>query len=237
MNFAVHTQARTTPTGAHPPIPEWAGHYWYVLRLAALQASPELTDGQRLAMVQYFHGFSVALPCKECTEHFVEHWVTDPFTREMAGDAVAAGQWVEQLKAAIEGRVKARAGANAGAATSSASMALAASVLSPAPTPVPPAVARNRFSGARSAAVTPLAAAGATQAASGRQSSVFERQGLGFVRGSGPAGSHGTRGPVSAGRAAATAPARAQNQSVPRPVARPLQYTGGCASCGGRRGG
>jgi hypothetical protein len=95
------------PTSSTPPIPEWAGHYWYVLRCGALQAHAELADPA--ALVAWFHGFTVTTPCPECRAHYTADWATLPFTEDHAKDPVVAMKWVEDLRGRIEDRKRAAA--------------------------------------------------------------------------------------------------------------------------------
>ena len=105
------------PSSPAPPIPEWAGHFWYVLRCGALQARAEASDEDVTALVAWFHAFRVTTPCPDCRKHYADDWERWPFTADHAHDPVKAMAWVEDLRARIQGR---KAGASSAVASASA---------------------------------------------------------------------------------------------------------------------
>lgn len=92
------------PSSNTPPVKEWAGHFWYVLRTAALQACDTLTDDAAQTLARGFEAMKVMLPCAECRGHYARDWDTLPFTLEHAKDPVLAMRWVEDLRLRIEAR-------------------------------------------------------------------------------------------------------------------------------------
>jgi hypothetical protein len=100
----------TVPSSNNPPIPEWAPHYWYILRCAALQAHPDNNDNTAVHLMNFFASMTVVTPCPECREHYVEDWVVEPFTLDHARHTEAAMRWVEDLRLKVEARVKAKLG-------------------------------------------------------------------------------------------------------------------------------
>jgi len=100
----------TVPSSNNPPIPEWAPHYWYILRCAALQAHPDNNDNTAVHLVNFFASMTVVTPCPECREHYVEDWLVEPFTMAHARHTDGAMRWVEDLRLKVEARVKAKMG-------------------------------------------------------------------------------------------------------------------------------
>lgn len=92
------------PTSDTPPIPEWADHYWYVLRSSALQARPDFTDNEAKLLVSSFEAYKLTTPCPKCRGHYASDWKENPFTAEHAKDPLAAMHWVEELRRRIEER-------------------------------------------------------------------------------------------------------------------------------------
>lgn len=115
------------PTSDSPPIPEWAGHLWYTLRVGALQASATFTDDQVARFIEWFKGFSLTLPCPDCRRHYTEDLERYPFTAAHAKDPVLAMTWVEDLRARIENRKQA----------AGAGRAVGKPTVPPTPTPHP----------------------------------------------------------------------------------------------------
>jgi hypothetical protein len=132
----------TVPSSNNPPIPEWAPHYWYILRCAALQAHPDNDDNTATHIVNFFSSMTVVTPCPECREHFIEDWLAEPFTLAHAKHTEAAMRWVEDLRLKVEARVKAKLGTvppvmvqvAAGAEAASAATAAAAAASAAAAT-------------------------------------------------------------------------------------------------------
>lgn len=125
----------SVPTSNSPPIPEWADHFWYVLRVSALQANDKLSDEDVATLVQSFYSYRVTLPCPMCREHYVADWELFPFTTEHAKSALVAMKWVEDLRIRIEGRKKTGGGA-----------AVVATAAVPVPVSVPvPAVSARTY--------------------------------------------------------------------------------------------
>jgi hypothetical protein len=94
------------PSSNSPPINEWCHPFWYVLRAAALQASPKLTDAQAALLIAHFESYKVVTPCVECSTNYATDWETFPFTAAEARSADAAMRWVEDLRLRIEARRK-----------------------------------------------------------------------------------------------------------------------------------
>lgn len=92
----------SVPSSDTPPIPEWANHYWYVMRASALQAKPELTDAEAGQLMASMQAYSVVTPCEKCRAHHAAYFAAHPFTVEQARSPTLALQWVEALKADIE---------------------------------------------------------------------------------------------------------------------------------------
>lgn len=102
------------PTSNIPPIHEWAKHYWYTLRSAALQAGMVYVDAEGAVvdeeatalkaaqLIGFFRGMCAALPCPECREHYTADWEKYPFTSVQATDHVQAIIWLESLNERIE---------------------------------------------------------------------------------------------------------------------------------------
>jgi hypothetical protein len=112
-SMAVNTAKQrhpTVPSSNNPPIPEWAPHYWYILRCAALQAHPDNNDNTAVHLMNFFASMTVVTPCPECREHYVEDWLVEPFTATHARSPEAAMRWVEDLRLKVEARVKAKLG-------------------------------------------------------------------------------------------------------------------------------
>jgi len=101
---SIRQRHHSVPTSNSPPIPEWADHFWYVMRVAALQASDKLSDEEVTTLIQSFHAYGLTLPCPKCREHYVADWASFPFTAEHAKSALAAMKWVEDLRIRIEER-------------------------------------------------------------------------------------------------------------------------------------
>lgn len=99
----------TVPTSNAPPIPEWAGPYWYVIRCTALQARPDTSDADVARAIAFFESLCGLLPCPECRGHYTEDWPKFPYTVTQARDPVAAMTWVENLRQRIEARKAAEA--------------------------------------------------------------------------------------------------------------------------------
>jgi len=97
----------SVPSSDSPQIYEWAGHYWYVLRASALQASETISDENAALLVQAFETYAVTLPCPECRAHYASDWAVHPYTATHARSALASMKWVEDLRLRIEGRKKA----------------------------------------------------------------------------------------------------------------------------------
>jgi hypothetical protein len=139
---AIRQTHPSVPTSNSPPIPEWASHFWYAMRVGALQANDKLTDEEAASLVAWFQAFTVVLPCAECRAKYVLDWAAEPFTVVQAKDTVAAMKWVEDLRIKIEGQTK-----------STKAVAAAA----PAPAPAPPAAPALRTARSAVAARQPLA--------------------------------------------------------------------------------
>ena len=135
------------PSSESPPVPEWACHAWYVMRMGALQATDKLTDEAAASLVSWFRGFETALPCAECRLQYVQDWEAEPFTTAHAHNTMAAMKWVEDLRIKIEGKAKTKKAAAAAPTPPRVRLGSAA-----AKTPAPAAVATPR-------AVKPAAAA------------------------------------------------------------------------------
>lgn len=105
------------PSSNQPPIQEWAGHYWYVIRAMALQASEDLDDNEASHLVNFMASLAVGLPCPECRDHFIGDWLEDPYTLDHAKNHHLSMHWVEELRRKTDLRVleKKRAAAGAGA--------------------------------------------------------------------------------------------------------------------------
>lgn len=136
------------PSSNQPPIPEWAGHLWYMIRVAALQAREDLDDNTAAHLVNFMASLAVVTPCPKCRQHFAEDWADTPFTLLHAKSSVRAINWVEELHHKVDVRVRAeKAAAGAAAATSAATAAATAAVYS-APVahaaPVAPSIAMSR---------------------------------------------------------------------------------------------
>lgn len=128
----------TIPTSDSPEMPEWTGHYWYVMRCAALQAKPSLTDSQIDDLVGFFQSLRITTPCPDCRKHYTDDWVTLPFTRHHATDAGRAMQWVEDLRQRIEERKDKDLAAKKHTKIATATATTAASASAPAPPPRAP---------------------------------------------------------------------------------------------------
>lgn len=96
----------SVPTSNVPPIREWADHFWYTIRTAALQARTDISAEDAQLLVDAFHALCVTLPCPECRGHYKADWALFPFTLAHARDCVAAMHWVEELRIRIEARKK-----------------------------------------------------------------------------------------------------------------------------------
>jgi hypothetical protein len=94
----------SVPTSNSPPIPEWAGAYWYVLRCGALQAGADKVGAAAEDLVAWFKGFEHTTPCPECRAHYKKDWETTPFTTAHAASPLEAMRWVEDLRMRIETR-------------------------------------------------------------------------------------------------------------------------------------
>ena len=155
------------PTSNAPPTWEWSKPSWYVLFLDALQASPDLNDGDAALLVHAFEARKITLPCGECRGHYATDWDTHPFTLEHARSAALATAWVQALKDRVDARVAAEKKAEAAAAA----VPPRGAAVQPRGAAVPRSVQRggsttNRFatrtpmvSAVRAAAATRLAAA------------------------------------------------------------------------------
>ena len=114
----------SAPTEDSPVPSEWGPPEWYVLRLAAKQASPALSADDAAALVALFKSFYMALPCVQpCRENYLTDFESAPFTLAHAADPVAAAKWVDDL----DERVKARKRASASSSSASSSGAVAPS--------------------------------------------------------------------------------------------------------------
>lgn len=96
------------PSSNQPPIPEWANSFWYMIRIAALQARRDLDDNAAAHVVNFMASMAVVLPCPDCRMHFVEDWHVEPFTMDHARSPVKAMHWVEELRLKVERRVQAQ---------------------------------------------------------------------------------------------------------------------------------
>lgn len=94
------------PSSNQPPIPEWAHHFWYMLRVGALQAREDVDENTAAHLVNFMASMAVVTPCPECRAHFATDWEAQPFTAAHAASAAKAIQWVEDLKAKVEQRVQ-----------------------------------------------------------------------------------------------------------------------------------
>jgi hypothetical protein len=94
------------PSSNSPPISEWCHPFWYVIRTAALQASPKLNDADAALLVSFFESLRVTLPCTECSTNYIQDWASFPFTLAEAKSTDAAMHWVEELRLRIEKRRK-----------------------------------------------------------------------------------------------------------------------------------
>lgn len=130
-------EVTTVPTSDKPDMKEWTGHYWYVLRCGALQASPTLTTQQAADLVAWFKGFAISTPCPDCRAHFADDFVTYPFEETHARDPMQAMFWVEELRRRIEIRKAAYFKTAAAASATSATPTPHASVSAATP-PSPP---------------------------------------------------------------------------------------------------
>jgi hypothetical protein len=165
------------PSSDSPPIAEWSGHTWYVLRLAALQANDKLTNDQAAELVAFFKAFDLVLPCADCRAHYIADWAEHPFTADQAKSTAESMKWVEDLRIRIEARVKPLA--TAAAPATSIAVQSRAVVMPPAPavaTNLNPRSAGLRSTQARAAvqravavAVTPPLARSASGDAMSRQ--------------------------------------------------------------------
>ena len=117
------------PSSNEPLPSEWGKVLWYVCRLAALQARADLGTDEAARLVAYFESLHTVIPCRVCRGHYTEYFKASPYTTSHALDTLASMTWVEDLRVAVDARIKAeRAG---GGATS---------VSVPAPVATPAAV-------------------------------------------------------------------------------------------------
>jgi hypothetical protein len=123
------------PSSNAPPIPEWAGKYWYMLRTAALQARPTLTADEISQLVGFFASLNIVTPCEKCRGHYHADWQSDPFTASHAIDPARALDWVNALERKVADRVAAERAAEAAnptpAAPAAAAVAPARTVAAP----------------------------------------------------------------------------------------------------------
>mmetsp|Transcript_6312 Transcript_6312/g.11289 ORF Transcript_6312/g.11289 Transcript_6312/m.11289 type:complete len:292 (+) Transcript_6312:210-1085(+) len=92
----------TIPTSDRPPIPEWAGHFWYCMRVGALQSGPYLNDSQRKDVRAFFMSLRTMLPCLKCQNHYRQLLVKYPITDDHTRNAHKMSAWVEDMKRYIE---------------------------------------------------------------------------------------------------------------------------------------
>ena len=159
-------EVTTVPTSDKPEMKEWTGHYWYVLRCGALQASVSLTDGQAVDLIAWFKGFAVTTPCPDCRAHFLADFALYPFEMKHAKDPMQAMFWVEELRRRIEQRKEAAITANK-KGTSNTALPPPATIDSSRPPPIP-VVAKPEFAvaaGVATANATPLSPSKAIQGA------------------------------------------------------------------------
>jgi hypothetical protein len=111
------------PTSDQPRKPEWTGHFWYVMRAFALQASSRFTpDGpEATALVSLFKNLWIGIPCLRCKRHYVDNFDADPYTTAHACCAALGLEWIQNLRAKIQAGIDAAAppaAASAGAPAS-----------------------------------------------------------------------------------------------------------------------
>ena len=99
------------PTSDQPRKAEWSGHFWYVMRAFALQASSRFKPNgpEALALVSLFQNLWVGLPCLRCKRHYVDNFKKAPYTVEHACCAAKGLAWIQQLRATIQAGIDAAA--------------------------------------------------------------------------------------------------------------------------------
>jgi len=100
--MAARQRHLAVPSSNSPPISEWCHPFWYVIRTAALQASPKLNDADAVLLVSFFESLRITLPCNECSTNYTQEWAAHPFTLAEAKSTDKAMHWVEELRLRIE---------------------------------------------------------------------------------------------------------------------------------------
>lgn len=96
----------SVPSSNQPPVSEWANSFWYMIRIAALQANVGLDDNAAAHIVNFMASMAVVIPCPDCRRDFAKDWVLDPFTMHHAKSAERAVAWVEDLRRKVERHVE-----------------------------------------------------------------------------------------------------------------------------------
>jgi hypothetical protein len=96
----------SVPSSNQPPVQEWANSFWYMIRIAALQASPALDDNTAAHIVNFMASMAAVIPCPDCRRDFAKDWAEDPFTMAHAKSADQAMFWVEDLRRKVERHVE-----------------------------------------------------------------------------------------------------------------------------------
>ena len=93
------------PSSNEPMPAEWGKPLWYMCRLAALQARPDVSEEDAKRLVNYFECLQFVIPCPECRGHYGKHFAAHPYTVELAANTVASMSWVEDLRGAVDARI------------------------------------------------------------------------------------------------------------------------------------
>ena len=94
------------PSSNEPPTGEWGKPLWYTLRLTALQARENLTEEDAGRLVAFFDSLHILIPCVICRTHYSAYYASSPYTAEMARSIMKSMEWVEDLRMAVDARIK-----------------------------------------------------------------------------------------------------------------------------------
>ena len=94
------------PSSNEPSTGEWGKPLWYTLRLAALQARETLTAEEAGRLASFFDSLHILIPCAICRGHYADYHAKTPYTEETATSTLKSMEWVEDLRLAVDARIK-----------------------------------------------------------------------------------------------------------------------------------